>query len=61
MLRSFSSLLACLLILLFSTLSAYPQRSFTVGTASASPGEKATGYLEVPAGIASSIAFSLIT
>ena len=51
MLRSFSSLLACLLILLFSPLFASAQRSFTVGTASASPGEKATGYLEVPAGI----------
>ena len=51
MLRSFSSLLACLLIFLFSPLFASAQRSFTVGTASASPGEKATGYLEVPAGI----------
>jgi hypothetical protein len=51
MLRSFSSPLACFLIFLFLPLIAYAQRSFTVGTASASPGEKATGYLEVPAGI----------
>ena len=51
MLRSFSSPLACLLIFLLSPLFAYAQRSFTVGTASASPGEKATGYLGVPAGI----------
>src|SRR5580700_6141003 len=50
MLRSFSSLLACLLIFLFLPLIAYAQRSFTVGTASAAPGEKATGYLQVPAG-----------
>src|SRR6202166_2780731 len=27
------------------------QRSFAVGTASAVPGQKATGYLEVPAGV----------
>jgi hypothetical protein len=50
MLRSFSSPLAYLLIFLFLPLFAYAQRSFTVGTASASPGEKATGHLEVPAG-----------
>jgi len=51
MLRSLSSLLTCLLILLFSPLVASAQRSFIVGTASATPGEKGTGYLEVPAGI----------
>jgi hypothetical protein len=51
MLRSLSSPLACLLIFLFSPRFASAQRPFTVGTASASPGEKATGYLEVPAGI----------
>src|SRR5437899_1927829 len=27
------------------------QSSFSVGTASAAPGQKATGYLEVPAGV----------
>ncbi len=32
-----------------SSLSA--QQSFTVGTASAAPGQKATGFLEVPAGV----------
>jgi predicted deacylase len=51
MLRSFSSPLACFLIFLSLPLIAYAQKSFAVGTASASPGEKATGYLEVPAGI----------
>jgi uncharacterized protein len=50
MLRSFSTRLACLLIFLFSPLFVSAQKSFTVGSASASPGEKATGYLEVPAG-----------
>src|ERR1700722_12322430 len=49
--RSFFSLLATLLIFLLSPLFAYAQGSFRVGTASAFPGEKATGYLEVPAGI----------
>jgi len=51
MLRSFPSVLATLLVFLFSPLFANAQRSFAVGTASATPGEKATGYLEVPAGI----------
>jgi hypothetical protein len=51
MLRSFSSTLVALLIFLLSPLFAHAQRPFTVGTASAEPGEKATGYLEVPAGI----------
>ena len=40
MLRSFSSPLACFLIFPSSPLIAYAQRSFAVGTASASPGEK---------------------
>src|ERR1700693_126328 len=51
MVRSFFYLLAALPIFLLTPLCAYTQRSFTVGTASAAPGEKATGYLEVPAGI----------
>jgi predicted deacylase len=36
--------------LLFSA-AAHAQSSFTVGTATAAPGQKATGYLEVPAGV----------
>jgi uncharacterized protein len=32
-------------------LSLHAQSSFTVGTASAAPGQKATGYLQVPAGV----------
>src|SRR6266853_757172 len=31
-------------------LSSFAQSPFTVGTATAAPGQKATGYLEVPAG-----------
>src|SRR6266404_2998133 len=31
--------------------SSFAQSSFTVGTATAAPGQKATGYLEVPAGV----------
>jgi predicted deacylase len=31
--------------------SGHAQTKFTVGTASAAPGQKATGYLEVPAGV----------
>src|SRR5437588_12325820 len=46
----------CLLILTttFSMVSACTMadaQAFRVGTASAAPGEKATGYLEVPAGV----------
>src|SRR5207249_9214645 len=37
--------------LLLSALPANAQQSFTVGTASAALGQKATGYLEVPAGV----------
>jgi hypothetical protein len=44
-----SILPACLLILLSA--SALGQASFSVGTASAAPGEKATGFIEVPAGV----------
>lgn len=36
----------------FVAITAYAQQSnFTVGTASAAPGEKATGYINVPAGV----------
>ena len=31
--------------------SLHAQTSFTVGTASAAPGQKANGYIEVPAGV----------
>src|SRR6266550_254025 len=41
-------IVAALLIIPFP---ARPQSSFTVGTATAAPGQKATGYLEVPAGV----------
>ena len=51
MLRSFHLSLVSLLILACLPVFASAQRSsFTVGTASAAPGQKATGYLEVPAG-----------
>ena len=36
--------------LLAGSLAVAQQRSFTVGTATAAPGEKAVGYLQVPAG-----------
>jgi len=39
-----------LLIALFCSASLLAQNTFTVGTASAGPGQKATGMLEVPAG-----------
>src|ERR1700687_349750 len=32
-------------------LSTHAQSRFTVGTATAAPGQRATGYLEVPAGV----------
>lgn len=37
------------LVLLLSVLAVAQQAKFTVGTASAGPGQKATGYIEVPA------------
>lgn len=43
--------LAALLAMLVLCVSLRAQQSFTVGTASAAPGQKATGYLEVPAGV----------
>jgi Predicted deacylase len=51
MLRSLRLFLVSLLILAFLPAFAAAQRSpFAVGTASAAPGQKANGYLEVPAG-----------
>src|ERR1700737_5324248 len=52
MLRSSRLCLISLTILVFLPFFASAQRTpFTVGTASAAPGQKATGYLEVPAGV----------
>jgi predicted deacylase len=45
--RLFSPLILCVLL---GSLAAAQQHSFSVGTAAAVPGEKATGYLQVPAG-----------
>jgi len=51
MLRSLRLFLVSLLILAFLPAFATAQRSpFAVGSASAAPGQKANGYLEVPAG-----------
>jgi predicted deacylase len=50
--RFFRLALVLVLILAFLTpLSVRAQAPFAVGTASAAPGQKATGYLEVPAGV----------
>jgi uncharacterized protein YcnI len=51
MLRSFPYLVASFAISLLSPAFAHAQKSFTVGTATANPGEKVTGYLQVPAGV----------
>jgi len=52
MLRSFRLSLVSLIIFAFLPFFATAQQtSFAVGTASAAPGQKATGYLEVPAGV----------
>ncbi|HEY6352284.1 MAG TPA: M14 family metallopeptidase [Candidatus Angelobacter sp.] len=40
-----------LLLALWSTAALAQQSSFTVGTATAAPGQKATGFIEVPAGV----------
>jgi predicted deacylase len=51
MLRSSRLSLLSLTILVFLPfLASAQQTAFTVGTASATPGQKATGYIEVPAG-----------
>src|SRR5262245_53354618 len=52
MLRSSRHRLATLAVLSCWALQSHAQRSsFSVGTASAAPGKKANGYLEVPAGV----------
>ena len=44
--------IACLLsLVVFCCATVLAQNSFTVGTATAAPGQKATGTLEVPAGV----------
>jgi len=45
------SIFAIAFLTLLCCSPASAQTSFTVGTASAAPGQKATGYLEVPAGV----------
>jgi predicted deacylase len=51
MMRSRCPVLALALLATVSSDSLRAQSRFTVGTASATPGQKATGYLEVPAGV----------
>lgn len=51
MLRQLLCKIALLSALLFLAPTAPGQSRFAVGTASAAPGQKATGYLEVPAGV----------
>ena len=52
MLRSFARIFVPSAIFLLLPLSVQAQASsFSVGTASAAPGQKSTGYLEVPAGV----------
>ncbi len=52
MFRPFRLSLVFLIVIAFVPVYASAQRSlFAVGTASAAPGQKATGYLEVPAGV----------
>ena len=50
MLRRFTLLLA-ILVSCFAGAALAQRPAFKVGTASAAPGQKATGYLEVPAGV----------
>jgi predicted deacylase len=49
--RFLRPILSSITLTLFLFVAAHAQSSFTVGTASAAPGQKATGYLEVPAGV----------
>src|SRR5882672_685143 len=51
MMRLLRPILFTIGIALFFSIAAHAQSSFTVGTASAAPGQKATGYLEVPAAV----------
>src|SRR5213082_671570 len=49
--RFLCGIFAILLPNAFFGITCYGQSNFTVGTASAAPGQKSTGYLEVPAGV----------
>src|SRR5258708_15804606 len=51
MMRLRHAIFATVLLSPVLCLSSFAQSRFTVGTASAAPGQKATGYLEVPAGV----------
>src|SRR5882672_1744229 len=51
MMRPLTSIFALGFLISLSYVSVSAQSKFTVGTASASPGEKSTGTLEVPAGV----------
>jgi predicted deacylase len=51
MMRLHGSILAAAFLTSFCCISVSAQSQFTVGTASAAPGQKGTGYLEVPAGV----------
>src|SRR5229473_2653034 len=51
MMRLRDSILVAVFFMSFCCMSVSAQSKFTVGTASAAPGEKATGILEVPAGV----------
>src|SRR5207249_7021556 len=51
MTRLHHSIFAITILTLISCSSAPAQSRFTVGTASAAPGEKSAGALEVPAGV----------
>ncbi|MGB2592412.1 MAG: M14 family metallopeptidase [Candidatus Acidiferrum sp.] len=52
MLRTFRFAAACATALFLLPVSVLAQRAaFTVGTATAAPGQKANGYIEVPAGV----------
>ncbi len=45
------SILAVTILALFISVSIHAQSKYSVGTASAAPGQKAAGFLEVPAGV----------
>ncbi|HLK52921.1 MAG TPA: succinylglutamate desuccinylase, partial [Candidatus Angelobacter sp.] len=47
----FSRTFCLLLITFFCSASMLAQNTFTVGTATAGPGQKSTGTLDVPAGV----------
>src|SRR5712692_5119400 len=49
--RARTAILSALIFTSLFSANAHAQSSFTVGTASAALGQKATGFLEVPAGV----------